>query len=141
MNRLIYLSAAMPSLTQRDLDQILSVSRANNKIAGLTGLLLYGRGSFIQVLEGDPADIDACYERIRRDKRHSALLPVLREPIAARSFGEWSMGYHQLRGDERGLEGFINLRDKAELGQAGVNTSKVVAGFISSFRKANIDAA
>ena len=141
MNRFVYLSAAKPSLSQRDLDQILSVSRDNNKIAGLTGLLLYGRGSFIQVLEGEPEDIDACYERICRDPRHSALLPVLREPIAGRSFGDWSMGYRALKGDERGLDGLINLRESPALGRARANASQVVIGFLTSFCDANIDAA
>ena len=141
MNRLVYLSAAKPSLNQQDLDQILSTSRDNNKIAGLTGLLLFGRGSFIQVLEGEPEDIDACYERISRDTRHSALLPVLREPIKARSFGEWSMGYKALKGDERGLDGLINLREASALGRVRANASQVVTGFLTSFCNANIDAA
>jgi len=140
MIRLVYLSAAMPTLAHGDLEQILSVSRDNNKGAGITGLLLYGRGSFIQVLEGEAADVDACYERICRDSRHSALMPVVREPIKARSFGDWSMGYRALKGDERGLESLIDMRDSSTLGRMRSNLPAVVAAFIESFGRANLDA-
>lgn len=141
MIRLVYLSAAMPTLSQGDLEQILSVSRDNNKASGVTGLLLYGRGSFIQVLEGEAADVDACYERITRDPRHSALLPVLREPIKNRSFANWSMGYRALKGDERGLESLIDMRDSSALGRVKSNLTAVVAAFIESFGQTNINAA
>ena len=140
MNRLVYLSAAMPTLTQGDLEQILYVSRDNNKAAGITGLLLYGRGSFIQVLEGDAGDVDACYDRICRDTRHSALLPVVREPIKARSFGNWSMGYRALKGDERGLESLIDMRDSGAISNVKSNLSALVVAFIDSFSRANIEA-
>ena len=140
MIRLVYLSAAMPTLAQGDLEQILSVSRDNNKGSGITGLLLYGRGSFIQVLEGEADDVDACYERIGRDPRHSALLAVVREPIKARSFGNWSMGYKALKGDERGLESLIDMRDAGALGRVKSNLPAVVAAFVESFGRANIDA-
>ena len=140
MIRLVYLSAAMPTLAQGDLEQILGVSRDNNKGAGITGLLLYGRGSFIQALEGEAGDVDACYERICRDPRHSALLPVVREPIKARSFGSWSMGYRALKGDERGLESLIDMRDSGALGRVRANLPAVVAAFVESFGRANIEA-
>ena len=140
MIRLVYLSAAMPMLSQGDLDQILSISRDNNKAAGVTGLLLYGRGSFIQVLEGEAADVDSCYERICRDPRHSALLAVLREPIKTRSFGNWSMGYRPLKGDERGLESLIDMRDSTALGRMKSNLPAVVVAFVESFSRTNINA-
>ena len=140
MIRLVYLSAARPTLSQGDLEQILSVARDNNKASGITGLLLYGRGSFIQVLEGEAADVEACYDRICNDQRHSAVLAVVREPIRSRAFGEWSMGYRKLKGDERGLESLIDMRDSSALGPVKSNLPGVVTAFIESFGRTNIDA-
>jgi Sensors of blue-light using FAD len=37
--------------------------------------------------------VDEIYGRILRDPRHTRVTLVIREPIAGRSFSEWTMGY------------------------------------------------
>jgi Sensors of blue-light using FAD len=56
-------------------------------------MLLYIEGGFFQVLEGDDAAVDDVYARISRDPRHSKVTLIIREPIAARDFDEWTMGF------------------------------------------------
>ena len=138
MIRLVYLSAAQPTIRQSDLDEILASSRRNNAAAGVTGILLYGRGSFIQVLEGKAESVEERFAHIRNDKRHSAILTVMKSPIGGRDFPHWSMGYRTIRGTEREVEGLINLRDASN---EIISAAGSVSAFLNSFREANIDAA
>ncbi|HEY4305455.1 MAG TPA: BLUF domain-containing protein [Gemmatimonadaceae bacterium] len=93
---LIYASTATVELDAAELSEILCVSRRNNERDGVTGMLLHTQGSFFQVLEGEPEQVDAAFERIARDDRHRNVITIIRERIATRAFGEWSMGFAEL---------------------------------------------
>ena len=90
---LIYASAATRAHPPAQLEDILSVSRRNNARDGVTGMLLHTGESFFQVLEGEAPAVDAAFARIDRDPRHQQTTCIIREPIAALSFAEWTMGY------------------------------------------------
>jgi len=97
LNHCIYCSsAADENLSKEALDEILEQSRANNAKAEITGMLLFESGAFFQVLEGDGEQIEALYQKIRKDSRHENVTKLIFEPIEERSFGEWSMGYPRL---------------------------------------------
>ena len=68
--QLIYLSNAKPELKQAELDRILEVSRRNNPSRGITGLLVFANGVFIQVLEGPSTGVHKLFETICDDSRH-----------------------------------------------------------------------
>ena len=51
MNYLIYISTATHSLNDDELKEILVKSQENNLRDGLTGMLLYGEETFVQLLE------------------------------------------------------------------------------------------
>lgn len=68
--QLIYISAATGALSDQELDSILASSVRHNAENGVTGLLIYAEGNFMQVLEGDPRALDETYTRIARDSRH-----------------------------------------------------------------------
>jgi len=63
-------------------------------------MLLYSERGFFQILEGAPEDVDALMARIATDPRHRAVTVIIREPIARRSFGDWTMGYASISADE-----------------------------------------
>jgi len=109
--RLIYLSSAATVITEADLAQILSDARNNNSCAGITGLLVYHDGNFLQVLEGPRDAVEGCFARIRQDPRHDGVQEVIAEEAESRIFGEWEMAWIALD-DSRFLdrEGFLNLR-------------------------------
>ncbi len=90
---LAYCSAAIRFFEPKDLVDLLTLSRKNNETNGITGMLLYIDESFFQVLEGDEGILHALYEKIQRDKRHSKVIKLIEEPIAKRTFSNWSMGY------------------------------------------------
>ncbi|MBB3937597.1 BLUF domain-containing protein [Aureimonas phyllosphaerae] len=72
---------------------ILARSRTNNTRDGITGALLFNRGCFAQVLEGPLATVEAAFERIQQDERHGDVSLLALDPIAARSFPNWAMGF------------------------------------------------
>ncbi|MEM1054374.1 MAG: BLUF domain-containing protein [Bacteroidota bacterium] len=90
--QLVYASSSPWPLSREDIAAILHVSRSNNARDGLTGVLLYADGSFMQVLEGPPDAVAATYQRIHRDPRHGDVLHMLEQRVEQRSFPEWTMG-------------------------------------------------
>jgi hypothetical protein len=96
MHKIIYASRATDPISESELELILAISRRNNSEAGLSGLLLYCEESFLQILEGELEALDATYERIAADPRHSNLRRLAFVPIENRKFGEWTMGFEHL---------------------------------------------
>ncbi len=76
-----------------DIANILAVSRSNNARDGITGGLLFSRNCFAQVLEGTTEAVEAAFERIQCDERHSDVTVLQAGPIAARDFPGWSMAF------------------------------------------------
>lgn len=93
---IVYFSSSADSLDENELATILQQSRHNNSKLGITGIILYVRGNIIQVLEGAKQAVDALYERIQHDHRHTDIVTVLNRPISQRQFGNWSMGYETM---------------------------------------------
>ena len=93
-------------MSEVDLQTLLDRARRKNVALDITGILLHIEGSFFQVLEGDESTVDSLYEVIARDSRHDRMTQIIREPIAQRSFAEWSMGFASLpRAEARRLVG------------------------------------
>jgi hypothetical protein len=102
----IYASRASAALREADIQALLGRARRNNVMHDITGMLLHIDGSFFQILEGDAESVDRTYEIIARDARHDRVTQIIREPLAKRSFGEWSMGFAAVeRGDAQRLVG------------------------------------
>jgi hypothetical protein len=73
--------------------RILAKSRKNNQQLGIVGGLLFGDGCFLQCLEGEEGAVSRLYDKIKSDQRHRDVTELSRTPIAARTFGDWSMKY------------------------------------------------
>ncbi|MEM9483137.1 MAG: EAL domain-containing protein [Cyanobacteria bacterium P01_F01_bin.116] len=131
---LIYSSAATFPMQDADLIQLLEKSRENNSQTEITGMLLYENGSFFQILEGEPGAVDKLYERISQDDRHTKSVVIIREPIAKRAFGKWTMGFAKLGSQE--LDEIVGLNDFFSSGssftQLGSGRAKKL---LAAFRK------
>ena len=73
--------------------QILAASQRNNEAVGVTGALMFNAGAFAQVLEGPRAGVEATFERIQRDLRHSDVTVLQCGPAESRGFANWSMAF------------------------------------------------
>lgn len=92
---LIYNSAATAPPSAQALAALLDKARNKNAALGITGMLLHVDGCFFQVLEGPADAVDALAAQIAADPRHTRMTTIIREPIARRDFGEWTMGFSQ----------------------------------------------
>ncbi len=99
----IYVSTTTRWWSQQALQALLAASRAHNQEAGITGMLLYKEGNFMQVLEGPAAGVQALLARIASDTRHQGLVTLDAGPLAARQFEGWSMGFADLGLDDTPL--------------------------------------
>lgn len=79
-------------LTQ-EISAILTTSRRNNVLRGITGALLYSAGCFAQVLEGPLSEVETTFERVQLDPRHRDVKVLQFHPLDHRSFGDWSMAF------------------------------------------------
>ncbi|WP_028450289.1 MULTISPECIES: BLUF domain-containing protein [Chitinibacter] len=90
--RLIYASRAAGAMNTELLDSILRSSRQNNPAIGITGVLCYSGGTFVQVLEGSRAAVSSLYNIIGRDPRHGQVELLHFAEINERRFSDWTMG-------------------------------------------------
>jgi hypothetical protein len=74
------------------LRDILSSARHNNARANVTGFLIFDKTWFVQILEGERANVGEIYNKIVRDKRHSGLSIINVRDVQKRSFPNWTMG-------------------------------------------------
>ncbi len=95
--RLMYASRATAAFSEADLALILKTSREHNPAEGITGLLCYSDGIFVQVLEGGREAVNARYKHIVLDKRHRDVVLLGYEEIVERGFPGWNMGQVNLQ--------------------------------------------
>jgi hypothetical protein len=89
--RLLYASRAVDA-TPETIDAILHECRSRNPNSGITGVLCYGGGIFLQVIEGGRMAISQLYNQIQRDARHKDVVLLQYEEISERRFSGWTMG-------------------------------------------------
>jgi hypothetical protein len=96
LTQLIYVSSLVDG-DESALAAILESSVRHNQQNGVTGMLLYAEGSFIQVLEGEDMAVKATYDRICQDRRHAQVTFLQEDVVTERHFPQWSMGFKRLR--------------------------------------------
>ncbi|OGA95063.1 MAG: blue light sensor protein [Burkholderiales bacterium RIFCSPHIGHO2_12_FULL_61_11] len=89
--RLLYSSRAV-DISPDVIDAILAQSRQHNPTCGITGILCYGGGIFLQAIEGGRMAVSELYGHIQRDPRHKDVVLLDYEEISERRFGGWTMG-------------------------------------------------
>jgi hypothetical protein len=95
MNMLVRLMYASRAAQPADHDALLAIvrqSKGNNPAQGITGLLCFSDGIFIQALEGGRGAINRLYNRIAADPRHTDVVLLSYEEIGERRFAGWAMG-------------------------------------------------
>lgn len=113
LHRIVYVSTSVPPFTEKALVNLLTQARQRNHEAGITGMLLYKEGNWMQLLEGSAQEVRNTFDRIRSDTRHQDITTVLEEPVAARLFDQWSMGFRNLSGEAvESISGFTDFMSR-----------------------------
>lgn len=139
--QVVYASRARVVCDAAFLGGLLAKARANNTGLGVSGVLLYHAGAFLQVLEGPPAVVAALYAKIEQDKRHDRVVILQRRMVSERSFGEWSMGL--VKADSRALSADQGLNDflaggVLSLAEDSEQLAKLLDGFRAGRWRQNI---
>lgn len=92
LTHLLYVSTITPSVDPAGVMAIHTESETKNAQRNVTGLLLYGRGNFMQLLEGDARTVTDLYAKISRDPRHRDVRTLYSGPAQRRLFPTWNMG-------------------------------------------------
>jgi Sensors of blue-light using FAD. len=91
MYHLIYVGSASKPFSQLELDDLVTKARQNNIRLGITGMLIYKDGNFIQLLEGEEDVVKKLYETIRTDTRLNETTVINESEVAERQFSDWVM--------------------------------------------------
>lgn len=104
--QMVYISAQTVDFDDAALRELLTVARKNNQAIGVSGMLLYHDGSFIQVLEGAQEQVERLFDKIGLDPRHANTTVIFRGEAEERTFDEWAMGYVSVKSLRDIPEGF-----------------------------------
>jgi len=93
MHLIMYTSEYQGTLREmpEDLNNILTCARTRNPENGITGILFYDQGKFIQIIEGEKQNLHDLIERLKTDPRHTNLEILIDSPIAQRELTDWNM--------------------------------------------------
>lgn len=95
--RLVYRSrsaiAGGAEAVQQTIDAVVAASQRRNAQAGVTGTLMSTGLFFVQALEGSAAAVEAIFDRICCDLRHTGLEVIECGPVLEPGFGNGAMTY------------------------------------------------
>lgn len=119
------------------LGRLLDTSRRNNRRDGITGVLLYLDGNFLQYIEGPRPAMDVLFAHIRRDSRHRRILVLEEGARERRVFSAWSMGFQEVDGSASGAADLFKLTREALDERLPPHYPRVVTVFMKAFYRAN----
>jgi hypothetical protein len=133
MRQLLYVSNTESDIALGALDDILTASRRNNELMGITGLLLFIDGGFLQILEGEERAVRELYTRVANDPRHRSPRLMLDREIPGRAFPDWSMGFERPCMDDPETAGMFGVAREAIHGRLSPGTGRIVAMMLQTF--------
>lgn len=109
MEYLVFISTAKKLMSDAELLDLLQSARSKNSENNITGMLLYGEGTFMQVLEGEKEDLQRVYNAIQADFRHRNIIVMISGILNERIFPKWSMSFASVNSDVlQMIEGYTN---------------------------------
>jgi len=133
MYQLVYVSSARADLGEDDLKDILSHACTANRVLGISGMLVYLDGYFLQVLEGRRERVAELYAKIEADPRHFGAKVLVESDVAKPAFPNWSMGFRNASGGDLYMAGFCALTHRALDGRTGRTDAKVLRTIVKTF--------
>ena len=119
LKQVIYVSERT-DLSDDSLTDIFDTSHKNNPEKGITGCLLIGSNSYLQLLEGPSLAVEALYSKIKVDRRHKNVKKLHDQSIGEKLFSSWSMKFspfHNLEwsNQEFNSGNFLNIKPEGAM--------------------------
>ncbi len=102
LSSLVYQSQAVAPMSEPELQRLISNSQARNRKEGVTGLLIYDQGRFLQWLEGPTEGLGRVWQSISGDPRHTGVSVLGESTVPVRFFGANAMALGKRRADGEG---------------------------------------
>ena len=109
LHQVIYTSYLKTPFNECDFFTQLTLSQRSNAQNNITGMLFYGSGKYIQLIEGPRNAVTQLMGNIHQDERHYDIEVIADMPVSDRSFADRSMDYHMFADNE--LEQMIGFDD------------------------------
>lgn len=101
---ILYVSDATKDFSNSDIEVLLDTSIEFNAKNDITGILLYRKGRFMQLLEGNNETVTNLYHKIYIDDRHKNCETLFSFDVPERNIETWSMGFLHIKEDEFNTE-------------------------------------
>jgi len=132
--QLLYRSQAAGDIL-KELPSILAASRRNNPSRGISGLLIYRDGYFLQLLEGPEDQVAERFAVIMRDPRHEGVELLARIRNGEAIFGDWAMGFLEESSQPSNVEvDVLNKLHNFALRNAKPVDNRTIISILSSFK-------
>ena len=92
LKQVIYVSE-ISDTSSDSLTNIYDISQKNNSESGISGCLLIGSNSYLQLLEGPDSAVENLYSKIKMDNRHKKVKKLFEQNIEEKLFSSWSMKF------------------------------------------------
>jgi len=116
MLQIVYTSTANQEFSPADLERLLAGARRRNKTLGVTGMLVFHDGIFLQALEGETRAVNEIFVSIQGDARHHDVTVLHRGPgWEQRVFGDWPLGFTDFTGAADLLKGFMRRNERLRI--------------------------
>ncbi len=96
LRAIAYLSSAREGLIMADLDALLATATAFNRVAGVTGVLMFDGTRFLQYIEGPSDGVASVFARISNARSHTGLQVLAQGEVAIRRFPRWAMASQRI---------------------------------------------
>lgn len=96
MFSLVFKSHASINLNIHSYEQLIAKSEDYNHKNNITGFLIFHKGHFLQLMEGEETKIRLLYDTIRLDSCHTDCILVSTENVHSRMFHSWSLFFDDM---------------------------------------------
>ena len=118
------------NLSAIDLEQLFYYTKRNNTELGISGLLIYNSGNFLQVLEGSIEKVNTLFNKISQDQRHSNIIKLIDSELEERIFQDYEVGFVVVNNKEK----LRKLKDYLDwIKQAEIESVDKVVGIVENF--------
>jgi len=93
IHTIVYISSYTGTAESLDgtLHDICTTAKSFNILHNITGVLFYHNQKFLQLIEGDKADLDLLMVKISADTRHTNITTIVNKEVGSRGFEKWNM--------------------------------------------------
>lgn len=91
-----YVSWASADLAPVELDLLLADATAFNRVAGVTGVLMFDGSRFLQYLEGPRDGVASVHGRVLNARRHERIQQLAAGQVETRWFPRWTMATRRI---------------------------------------------